>query len=121
MTELMDSILQSVKKLNNVAPTYTGFDVDFIMFINAAFSDLHQLGIGPSAGFSIEDKSDFWDDFMEAGPILDRAKAYVAQHVGLAFDLPSTSYAISAKQDQLQEKAVRLVMAKEDKDAEVSG
>jgi hypothetical protein len=50
MTELMDSILQSVKKLNNVAPTYTGFDVDFIMFINAAFSDLHQLGIGPSDG-----------------------------------------------------------------------
>jgi hypothetical protein len=121
MTELMDSILQSVKKLNNVAPTYTGFDVDFIMFINAAFSDLHQLGIGPSDGFAIEDKSDFWDDYMEAGPILDRAKAYVAQHVGLAFDLPATSYAISAKQEQLAEKASRLVMAQEDKEAEEVG
>lgn len=121
MTELMDSILQSVKKLNNVAPTYTGFDADFTMYINAAFSDLHQLGIGPSNGFAIEDKSDFWDDYMPSGPNLGRVKAYVAQHVGLSFDPPATSYGITMKQDQLKEMAARLVMAQEDEEAEEVG
>lgn len=120
MPEVLDSILLSIKKLNNVAPTDVAFDDDFVMWINGALSDLNQLGIGPAAGFSIEDENDEWDDFMEAGPIRDRVKTYVGLHVRMFFDPPATSFAIGMMERQLEEKAWRLKSAQEDKDAEVT-
>jgi len=114
----VDSILLSTKKLCNVAPSDTSFDDDFVMWINGAMSDLHQLGIGPSDGFTIESSSDYWEDFLEEGPILNRVKNYVALHVRLRFDPPATSFAINMMKEQLQEMAWRLVAAQEDKDAE---
>ena len=43
----MESILTSIKKLLGIAEEYEHFDVDIIMHINAAFSVLTQLGVGP--------------------------------------------------------------------------
>lgn len=118
MSKVTDSILLSVKKLNNVDPDYTAFDDDFIMWINGALSDLNQLGIGPADGFSIEGKGDYWDDFIEEGPIRDRVKNYVALHVRLFFDPPATSFTQSMMNDQLTELGWRLVVAQEDLEAE---
>ena len=118
MPEVLDSILLSIKKLNNVAPEYEAFDNDFVMHINDAFSDLHQLGVGPAEGFSIVDQDDLWSDFIDDGPIFNRVKTYVGLHVRLAFDPPATSFAITMMQDQLKEKAWRLVAAQEDANAE---
>lgn len=118
MSDVTDSIMLSIKKLNNVAPDYTAFDDDFIMYINAALADLHQLGIGPDEGFSIEGPEDLWDDFVEPGPIYNRVKDYVGLHVRMRFDPPATSFAINMMQDQLEERAERLVWAQQDKEAE---
>lgn len=122
MSDVTDSILLSVKKLNNVAPEYTAFDDNFILYINAALSDLNQLGIGPAEGFAIEDKNDSWDDFLgDESPIYNRVKTYVGLHVNLSFDPPPTSFAIGMMQDQLKEQGWRLVVAQEDKEAEEAG
>ena len=58
----MESILTSIKKLLGIAEEYEFFDEDIIMHINSVFMILNQLGVGPSDGFRIEDKTTTWDD-----------------------------------------------------------
>ena len=118
MTQVNDSILLSVKKLNSLAPEYTSFDNDFIMYINSAFFELHQLGIGPTGGFRIEDEHDEWDDYMDESHIRDSVKTYVALSVRLFFDPPATSFTQQMMKDQLTEKAWQLKAAQEDLDRE---
>ena len=61
----MDSILTSIKKMLGIAEEYEQFDADIIMHINSVFMILTQLGVGPSEGFSIEDDSAIWSDFIQ--------------------------------------------------------
>ncbi len=118
MSDVTESILLSVKKLCNVAPEYTAFDDDFILWINAALSDVNQLGVGPAEGFEIEDEFAEWVDLLGESPIYNRVKAYVAKHVRLNFDPPGTSFGIEMIKNQLEEMAYRIVAAQEDIEAE---
>lgn len=68
------------------------FDQDIIMHINAVFMTLRQLGVGPTKGFSISDKTKKWFDFLpETDGRIDAVKTYVGMKVRLAFDPPSSS------------------------------
>ena len=51
-----ESILSSMKKLLGIVPEYEAFDDQILLYINTAFSVLHQLGVGPEEGFEIADK-----------------------------------------------------------------
>lgn len=59
-----NGILTSVKKLLGIAEEYKHFDEDIIVHINSVFMILTQLGVGPSEGFSINDESAVWTDFI---------------------------------------------------------
>ena len=59
-----NSILNDIKKLLGIMESYEHFDVDIIIHINTAFSTLTQLGVGPSEGFSITNKTETWADFI---------------------------------------------------------
>ena len=59
-----ESILTSIKKLLGVPKDYEHFDQDIIMHINSVFMILNQIGVGPSDGFSISDKTAIWSDFI---------------------------------------------------------
>jgi hypothetical protein len=59
------SILKSTKKILNLSVDDTSFDLDILTHINSAFSHLHQLGIGPEAGFVVEDADKEWSDFLD--------------------------------------------------------
>ena len=61
----MESILTSIKKLLGIPEEVDNFDADIIMHINSVFSILTQLGVGPSEGFMITDKTKTWDDNKE--------------------------------------------------------
>ena len=104
------SILNSTKKILGIAEDYTVFDLDIITHINTAFSTLAQLGIGPTAGYMIDDASDVWADFIEDD--LDyqwnSIKSYIFLKVRQLFDPPQTSYLISATEKQIQELEWRL-------------
>ena len=103
------SILNSTKKILGLASDYTAFDLDIITHINTAFSTLTQLGVGPAAGFMIEDASTNWVDFLgDADPQLNSVKSYVFLRVRLLFDPPATSYLINAYEDQIRELEWRL-------------
>lgn len=102
------SILTSTKKVLGIAEDYTVFDVDIIMHINSAFSTLTQLGIGPAAGFMIEDADAEWSEFFEDDLQYNSVKSYVFLKTRQLFDPPTTSYLISAVERQIQEFEWRL-------------
>lgn len=104
------SILTSTKKILGIAEDYTVFDLDIITHINTAFSTLTQLGVGPVAGFMIDDASEEWDDFFvdDTDYQLNAVKSYVFLRVRQLFDPPSTSYLISATEKQISELEWRL-------------
>ena len=92
----MESILTSIKKLLGIAEDDTNFDTDIIIDINTELAELAQIGVGPSEGFAIEDKTALWTDFIPAKSNLEFVKSYVHLNVKLVFDPPSSSAAIEA-------------------------
>lgn len=108
-----DSILISTKKILGLDEAYTAFDLDVITHINAAFSLLNQLGVGPEAGFGIQDEADLWTDFLVPQNQLQLVKTYVFLKVRILFDPPATSFLIQAANDQIKEYEWRLNVFRE--------
>lgn len=108
-----DSILTTTKKMLGLSDDYTPFDTDIILHINSVFSTLTQLGIGPTAGFAIEDKSATWDEFLGVNLRLNLVKSYMYLRVKLLFDPPATSYALGAMKEQIQESEWRMNVERE--------
>lgn len=105
----MDSILTSVKKMLGITEDYEHFDPDIIMHINSTFMILQQLGVGPAAGYLIQDKSNVWSEFLPAGKQLELVKSYMFMKVKLMFDISTmTSPLIEAYNKQIAEFEWRL-------------
>lgn len=110
----MESILNSVKKVLGLQESYTPFDQDIILFINATFSTLEQLGIGPDGGFSIEDSTAIWRDFMGDDNRYNAVKSYMCLRARMLFDPPTTSFLIEAMDKQIKELEWRLNVTREE-------
>lgn len=113
------SILKCTKKILGVGVDDDSFDLDIITHINSAFSTLHQLGVGPQAGFFIEDDTSEWEDFLpdsDDAVKLNRVKTIVYLRVRLVFDPPSVSYVLDALQRQVEECEWRLNVDREETD-----
>lgn len=106
----MESILTSIKKLLGVPEEYKQFDDDIIMHINTVFLNLTQLGVGPNEGFSIEDDSTYWDDFVDvtSNAQLQAIKSYMYLKVKLLFDPPLSSAVIESTNRMIAELEWRL-------------
>ena len=103
------SILKSIKKVLGIALDDASFDQDVIMYVNSAFSNLQQLGLGPVDGFLIEDDTEVWDDLeIDEVPILSQLKTCVYLRVRMLFDPPATSYLQDAMNRQILEHDWRL-------------
>lgn len=105
---ITDSILDSVKKRIGPSAEYDYYDPDIIMDINSVFNILTQLGVGPTAGFAISDRTDTWDDFMPEGAGLELVKSYMFLKVKLMFDPPLSSAVTQVMQDQIKELEWRI-------------
>lgn len=110
------SILDSIKKKLGLGADYDVFDQDIMTHINTVFTNLNQLGIGPAAGFELEDAQTTWDAFLgpNASPLLNPVKSYIYFKVRLAFDPPSTSFHIDSMQKQIAEIEFRLLIARDE-------
>lgn len=108
-----ESILKSTKKILGLDADYTPFDLDVITHINAAFSILNQLGVGPVDGFMIEDDTAVWGDFVVPNNQLHLVKTYVYLKTRILFDPPATSYLIEATNQQIKEYEWRLNVFRE--------
>ena len=109
-----ESILDTIKKLLGLQPGYTVFDLDVITQINSVLSTIHQLGIGPPAGFMIEDSSATWIDLIGNDPRFNSIKTYIYLKVRLAFDPPANSFGITAMEKQVTELEWRLNVLREE-------
>lgn len=108
-----DSILQSTKKILGIMPDYTEFDLDIIAHINTVFSDLSQLGIGPSDSFEIVDENATWDSYLDGNPKFNSVRTYMYLRVQSFFDPPTTSFHLDSRQKQIDKMEWRLSVERE--------
>jgi hypothetical protein len=109
-----ESILKSTKKILGLDAAYTPFDLDVITHINAAFSLLNQLGVGPVEGFSIQDDNAVWSEYPVPPNQLNLVKTYVYLKVRVVFDPPGTSFLLESANNQIKEYEWRLNVLRED-------
>ena len=100
---MKESIFQSVKDYLGPSDEDTHFDGQIIEQINSAFQILHQLGVGPKAGFAIEDDSTTWDEYLTNGVFLHSVKSYVQKRVKIALDPPASSFVLESMNKQIAE------------------
>ena len=111
----MESILTSIKKLLGIPEEYTHFDADIIMHINSVLAILTQMGVGPEEGFSIEDDSAIWEDFISNKLYYEPVKSYIHLKVKLLFDPPLSSAVMESMNRMISELEWRLNTAAETK------
>ena len=105
---MYESILTSIKKLLGIPEDYEHYDADIIMHINSVFMILSQLGVGPSNGFSITDKTAVWSNFISDNDNLEAVKSYVYMKVRLLFDPPLSSAVMECMNRMIGELEWRL-------------
>lgn len=105
---LTESILNTVKHMLGVEPTYTHFDNDIIADINGAINVLSQLGV-VREGYFIEGASETFQDML--GNDLPKAmliKPYLYHKVKLMFDPPLSGSVSGIIEKQIAEEEWRL-------------
>ena len=105
---MTDSILTSIKKLLGITAEDISFDPDIIMHINSVFMVLNQLGVGPTEGFSIEDKDTEWSDYIGNSKDLNAVKSYMHLKVKMLFDPPLSQAVKDAMNQSIAEFEWRL-------------
>lgn len=108
-----ESILTSIKKLLGVPKDYEHFDQDIIMHINSVFMILNQIGVGPSDGFSISDKTAIWSDFVSDNKKFEAVKSYMYMKVRIMFDPPLSSAVTECINRMISEMEWRLNVSAE--------
>ena len=112
-----ESILFSTKKMLGYSEDYTAFDHDIVVFINGVFSDLDQLGIGPTGGYTIGyDGSELWGDYVTTdvpSTMLQSVRTYVFLRVRMLHDPSMTGVMKDAMMAQIDKLEWRLNSARE--------
>lgn len=112
------TVFTDVKKVVGVPEDDHSFDKDLEIYINAALSNLAQVGGILSAGAHVEphDSVD-WRSLTWHVPdkidLVRQIQAYTCLYVRLLFDPPATSFVINAMEKQLDEMIWRIREAAE--------
>ena len=105
---MQDSILMTIRKLVCGNPYADHFDTDLLVHINACFSILNQLGVGPENGFVVTDETQSWSSYIADNYILNMVKTYVTLKVKKIFDPPLTSSVLEAMDKEISQLEWRL-------------
>ena len=108
---MQDSILMTIRKLVCGNPYADHFDTDLLVHINACFSILNQLGVGPENGFVVTDETQSWSSYISDNYILNMVKTYVTLKVKKIFDPPLTSSVLEAMDKEISQLEWRLNVA----------
>ena len=97
------SILKSIRGMLGPDEDYEYFDKQIIPHINAAFSRLCRLGVGPETPFRITGAEETWDEFIDSG-YQEEVKEYVFLKVKTVFDTSTISSSVlSAYNERIKE------------------
>lgn len=108
---MQDSILMTIRKLVCGDPYADHFDTDLLVHINACFSILNQLGVGPESGFVVTDETQSWSSYVADNRTLNIVKTYVTLKVKKIFDPPLTSSVLEAMDKEISQLEWRLNVA----------
>ena len=108
---MQDSILMTIRKLVCGDPYADHFDTDLLVHINACFSILNQLGVGPENGFVVTDETQSWSSYIADNYRLNMVKTYVTLKVKKIFDPPLTSSVLEAMDKEISQLEWRLNVA----------
>mgnify|MGYP004583441747 FL=1 len=108
---MQDSILMTIRKLVCGDPYADHFDTDLLVHINACFSILNQLGVGPETGFVVTDDTQSWSSYITDTRTLNMVKTYVTLKVKKIFDPPLTSSVLEAMDKEISQLEWRLNVA----------
>ena len=94
MTEVSNSILETVNSALGLPTTETAFDSEVILHINSALMAVYQNGVGNP--IVVKDYSQSWDEFkddtqVEGNKVFEFVKSYVMLKTKLLFDPPPPS------------------------------
>lgn len=109
-----DSILITIRGLLVGNAEDTSFDTDLIFAINAALSNLTQMGVGPEGGFRITGEDEDWDDLLEDSILLEQVKEYVQLRTRIIFDPPTSSAVMEAYNKEIAEREWRINITVDD-------
>lgn len=109
-----DSVLNRTKAKVSVMSDDENFDDELIDYINSAFAELTQLGVGPKAGFRITGSSENWSDYEVDIVQEEMAKQYVYVYVRLLFDPPTNGTVLGLLKEERDRLEWRLKVQAEE-------
>lgn len=116
MPEIDDSILRSVKRaINAPSDAIDELDRPIIMAINTALSVLAQHGVRKDDGYQITGYDESWKDYLQDDVNLGMVQSYVELQTRMLFDPPTSSAAMQANKEILDNLAWRIQAAMETK------
>ena len=106
-----ESILNEIKQMLGINdPSYTVFDTDIIVAINAAIGTLNQVGIG-TEGFFLTSAQQKWSDLIGSKKLgFQMIKEYIFMKAKVAFDPPTASFVLDSYNNIIKELEYRLMV-----------
>lgn len=108
---MIDSILNTIKKMLGVPVDNTAFDADILVLLNGSIATLHQLGVGPESPVLVVDKDTEWADLTLEPEIEAMAKDFIYFRTKISFDPPSSSFVLESFKNLIQEVTWRIEVA----------
>jgi hypothetical protein len=100
--QIENSILHDIKQLLGQEWDDPTYDLDIKIHINAVFSNLNDIGVGPAGGFKITGPETLWTAFTAGVLDLEDVKTYVYYRCRLGFDPPNNGFLVTNLQEAAQ-------------------
>lgn len=108
-----NTILGTVKKINNVAEDDPSFDQDLIVYINSALMIVMQEWHGMDHAFRVVDGTETWEDLLGDDTDYEGVKELVGLRVRQMFDPPTSSAVAQALKEQIENLEWRMYIWKD--------
>ena len=112
---LLNSVLNTTKKLLGLDADDDSFDSDICIGINSAILTLSQLGLEGNEGFIVTDDTQEWSDYLNNNKLLPIVQQYIHLKTKMSFDPPQNSIVCENLKQIITELEWRIRMVSENK------
>ena len=112
---LLNSVLNTIKKLLGLDADDDSFDSDICIGINSAILTLSQLGLEGNEGFIVTDDTQEWSDYLNDNKLLPMVQQYIHLKTKISFDPPQNSFVCENLKQIITELEWRIRMVSENK------
>ena len=112
---LLNSVLNTTKKLLGLDADDDSFDSDICIGINSAILTLSQLGLEGNEGFIVTDDTQEWSDYLNDSKLLPMVQQYIHLKTKMSFDPPQNSIVCENLKQIITELEWRIRMVSENK------